>query len=160
MKYMEERPKIKSGDVLAWSSPGFINSLIKGATQSTWTHVGIAWVVGGRVFVLEAFPRNGVRIQPLSKELPFYHLRSDKFKWTKDMEAYALERVGESYSVLEAIRGFFGVTKKDSKWECAEYVQEILAHADLYALSIKPTPHEIVDYCLTEYKATISKVDK
>ena len=42
-------------------------------TRSTYAHVGLAWVIGGRVFVLEAVkPR--LRIYPLSKYANFYLL--------------------------------------------------------------------------------------
>ena len=71
-KYSEYRDQIKSGDLLAWSHRGFRSwhdfkvQAVRLFTQSEYSHVGIAWVVGGRVFVIEAVePR--VRIFPLSK---------------------------------------------------------------------------------------------
>jgi len=60
MKYSEVRDTIKSGDLLAWSHRGWRTwydikiQAVRFFTQSEFSHVGVAWAVGGRVFVLEA----------------------------------------------------------------------------------------------------------
>lgn len=63
-----------------------------------------------------------IRIFPLSKLAPFYWISTNTIL---DEEA-ALSRVGEPYSKWEAVRGFFGKTKKDGSWQCAEFVRDIL----------------------------------
>jgi hypothetical protein len=57
MKYEAAREKVKSGDLLAWSHRGWRSwydiqiQLVRFFTQSEYSHVGIAWVVGGRVHI-------------------------------------------------------------------------------------------------------------
>ena len=77
--YANIRQHIKSGDLLAWShrAPWWASlrdckiALVRLFTRSEYCHVGIAWVLGGRVFVIEAV-KPEVRIYPLSKLAPFY----------------------------------------------------------------------------------------
>lgn len=49
--YSEIRDKIKSGDVIAWKGKTIYSKIVSLATQSEFTHVAIAWVIGKRVFV-------------------------------------------------------------------------------------------------------------
>jgi len=133
VKYAELRGDIVSGDLLAWSHRGFGWNLhdlevqaVRVFTRSEYCHVGIAWEIAGRVFALEAV-QAGVRIFPLSRMLPFYWLQHDGL-WTDQVEAYALEKVGQAYSKRQAIAAFLGCLKPgaDDRWQCAEYAREIL----------------------------------
>ena len=133
MLYDEIRDKIRPGDLIAfsnekWGSKADLQTqIVRIFTRSEYSHVGIAWPIGGRVMILEAVvPR--VRIFPLSYLLPFYWMPTQA-PWSNDVEEYALARVGESYSKLEAIRGFFGLTRDNRRWQCAEYVRSILNRA-------------------------------
>lgn len=127
MRYDEARDEIRSGDLLAWSHRGwgswydFQIQAVRIFTQSEYSHVGIAWVIAGRVFVLEAVG-GGVRIMPLSALLPCYWLRLGA-TWTPAAEAAALGEVGKPYSKLQAIAAFLGRLRAgaDGKWQCAEY---------------------------------------
>lgn len=147
MNYSDIRLKIKSGDLLAWSHRSWKSwndikiQIIRFFTQSEYSHVGIAWVIGGRVFVLEAvIPL--IRIYPLSKSGEFYHIPLN-CDWTDTVEEFALSHVGEEYSTLEAIKAFFGKVSHDSKWECAEYVIDVLKEAGIN-LGDKATPTAVV----------------
>lgn len=60
MLYEEVRPLIKSGDVIAFSRRGPISRLIETVTDSDYSHVGIAWVISGRILLLEATFAHGV----------------------------------------------------------------------------------------------------
>lgn len=131
MKYDEARPHIQSGDVLAWTHRGWKSwhdiklQLVRIWTRSEFVHVGIAWVVGGRVFVIEAVSR-GVRIFPLSRLLPFYWIRVGY--WDADMEKEALAHVGDEYSNWQAALGAIRQLKvgADRRWQCAEFVQYLM----------------------------------
>ncbi len=160
MNYVEERPLIKSGDVIAFTHKEWhtVSDLeiqaVRFFTQSEFSHVGIAWVVGGRVFVLEAVvPR--VQIFPLSNYTPFYHIPMGRVLSDTALE-YALSKVGESYSKTEAIKAFFGKEKDDDQWECAEYVHSVLASNGIL-LTGKATPTGVVNDCL-EIGKTMSMV--
>ena len=153
MQYEEFRNEIKSGDVLAWTHVGFKSwkdfelMMVRLGQRSEYTHVGVAWVVAGRVFILEAVG-TGIRIFPLSKELPFFHIASN-IEWSTDVEEFALSKLGEEYSKWEAFLGLFGKTSRDDKWQCSEYVREILKKAGK-DLDCEATPSAVVNAMLDQ----------
>lgn len=124
MDYSTFRPQIQTGDLLAWSTHRakglhrLVNNLIRIFTMSEYCHVGIAWVIGDRVFVIEAV-QPCVRIFPLSGETPFYHIDMGS-KINDEQLNFLLSRVGEPYSLPQAIRAYFGKPKADKAWQCAE----------------------------------------
>lgn len=145
--YSEHREIIKSGDLLAWSHRGWKSwhdikvQMVRVFTQSEYSHVGTAWVVGGRVFVIEAVePR--ARIYPLSKLGNFYHIPMGA-NWTPEAEETALNYVGTDYSQIEAIRAFFMSLGKKSGRECAALV---IAIADACGINLgnRATPDSVV----------------
>jgi hypothetical protein len=121
---------IQPGDIIAfthegWNSWNDIQSqIVRIFTRSEYSHVGLAWPIAGRVMIIEAVVPM-IRIFPLSKLLPFYWLPLGS-PLTPEAEEFALSRVGEEYSKLEAIRGFLGKTRENEKWQCAEYVKSVL----------------------------------
>lgn len=131
MKYAAARPTIKSGDLLAFTHRSWRTwkdikiQLVRLATQSEYSHVGIAWVPqGGRVFVLEAVTPC-TRIFPLSLSGDFYHLGMDA-PWYDCTEEFALSHIGVEYSQRNAVRAFFKPLEKGNVSECAAYVREVL----------------------------------
>jgi hypothetical protein len=153
VKYAEARPQIRSGDLLAWSHRGWGSwydiqiQMVRVFTQSEYSHVGIAWVVAGRVFVLEAV-QTGVRIFPLSRLLPFYWLplgANWDAEWESEVEAWALQQVGEPYSKWQAVLAGLGLLRagEDNIWQCAEYAQEV-ARRQGTPLVGKATPADLV----------------
>lgn len=159
MKYSKDRSKIKSGDVLAWTHRGWGSwydvkiQAVRMFQRSEYSHVGIAWVVAGRVFVLEAVVPK-IRIYPLSKELPFYHIPISKDYWTPEIEEEALRLVGADYSQWEAIKSFKGGIKvgANSLWQCSEYVTYLLAKGGVVAVDAikEPTPSNVVAHLMTQ----------
>lgn len=147
MKYQDIRNHIKSGDLLAWTHRGwktwhdFKIQMVRLFTQSEYSHVGTAWVIGERVFVIEAVVPL-IRIYPLSKLGEFYWIPMDA-PWREVTEVVALERVGYPYSQVEAIKAFLSLPLDDSVWECAELVAEI-ARYDGINLGTKYTPTAVV----------------
>lgn len=128
MNYATARPQIKTGDLLFWSHGSWQNwhdiqvLAVRVFDTSEYSHVGFAWVVLGRVFVIHAIGR-GVCVEPLSTQGSFYWLPMGA-----DFPEEALEkgfsRVGESYSKWQAIFGFLRRLKigDDKLWQCAEFV--------------------------------------
>lgn len=140
MKYSEFREQIRSGDLLAWSHRGWSSwydikvQAIRVFTQSEYCHVGMALVLGGRVWVIESVTPL-VRLVPLSNLLPFYHINLHRFHlWQEDIE-HALSYVGNDeylYSQIEAIKAFFETNDPENKkLECAEFVKMIWNRAGL-----------------------------
>lgn len=150
MKYKDIRSEIKTGDLLAWSSgswktwAGIQINIVRIFTRSEYSHVGLAYVNHGRVFILEAVGA-GVRIFPLSKELPFYYI-SKPTKLSRAATTFAFEQLGEKYSKFQAILGGLGLLKdsQDDKWQCAEYVYNILKTDQKDMLDTELTPSAIV----------------
>lgn len=149
MKYSEARKHLKSGDLLAWSHARWRSwydikiQLVRMFTRSEYCHVGVCWCVGGRVFVLEAVSA-GVRIFPLSRELPFYWIPL-RAAWESEVEMWALRQVGEPYSQWQAVLAGLGLLKvgEDSIWQCAEYTAEVLRRAGI-DVGIGATPTAVV----------------
>lgn len=135
MKYSEARSQIKTGDLLAWSSGSWRSwhdiqvNLVRVFTRSEFSHVGIALVGAGRIFVLEAVSA-GVRLFPLSRALPFWWVRrpDERGEFSAEAIDFAFDRLGDRYSRLQAIRAFFGTLAagEDDRWQCAEYVLGVL----------------------------------
>lgn len=156
MKYDDARGEIRTGDLLAWSHGGWGSwhdiqvSLVRMFTQSEFSHVGLALVGAGRVFILEAVG-SGVRLFPLSRELPFYWIRRPRPLGPEAVD-FAFDRLGDGYSRLQAIRAFFGTLAlgEDDQWECAEYVLSILK-ADGEALTNVATPTGVVRAALQKW---------
>lgn len=157
MKYSDYRSNIKSGDVIATSHRAswykswydFKIAIVRAATKSTYSHVGIIANWCGRLMVLEAVEPY-VRIYPLSNMVnevgEFYHVPIP-FKIDFDGVGaldFALSKIGQPYSQIDAVRSVFTRLKDDAKWECAEYVQSCLKAAGIDILWAKSTPEEVV----------------
>lgn len=99
--YPDYRQNIKSGDLIVQgvlkrgTLTNIFTKLIRWVTLSPYVHTGTAWVVGDRVFVIEAiYPR--VVITPLSNYYDFYHLPLD-IKWDDSYLTFLLNKVGKPY---------------------------------------------------------------
>lgn len=148
-RYDDVRSNIRSGDILAWSHAGWKTwrdikiQAIRLFTQSEYSHVGIAWVVGGRVLVIEAVMPL-VRIFPLSNLLDQdCYLIPSGTPWKDDTEALALSKVGQPYSQLQAVQSFFHLPTEDTNWQCAELVRSVLKNDGLDVGNVA-TPTAIV----------------
>jgi len=147
MKYRQARPLIRSGDLLAWSHRGIKSWrdlkvwFVRLFTRSEYSHVGTAWVIGERVFVIEAVMPL-VRIYPLSKLGDFYWVQMGAY-WRKSTETLALSYVGDPYSQAQAAMSPFATPPEDDRWECAELVARI-ARQDSIDLGRAYTPAAVV----------------
>jgi hypothetical protein len=147
VKYEDIRPSIKSGDLLAWNHKGkgrwnrFLIWLGRLGQLSGWTHVGVAWVVGERVLILDAVSK-GVRDYPLSMDLPCY-LISRNEPLTDAQLAFALSKKGQKYSYWECFLAWLGRNDKTNEfWECAEFVCAVLG------LDCQAVPSAVVDHAM------------
>lgn len=151
MKYYQARPLIKSGDILAFSHGdwktlnGFKINMIRIFTRSTYSHIGIAWVVNNRVFVLEAV-KPMLRIYPLSHLGSFYLIGMDA-TWLSTTEDYALSKVGVKYSELLAVKAFFEPLEEGNVEQCAAYVREVLKRESI-DLGRRSTPDAVIKQAL------------
>lgn len=158
MKYTEARPKIRSGDLIATSHGksmfsswrDFKIQMVRIFTKSEYSHVATAWVIGERVFVIEAVQPK-VRIYPLSKILVessgFYWVPMNA-PWKESTLTLALSCVGDPYSQLQAMEAYFQLPREDSLWECAELARTI-AKCDGVDLGFEATPAKIMHRAIT-----------
>ena len=153
MRYQDARPLIRSGDVLAWSHRGIRSWhdlkiwFVRLFTRSEYSHVGLAWVTDGRVFVIEAVMPL-VRVYPLSKLLDHgcFWIPS-KAPWKATTEEYAMACVGDVYSQIQAMEAPFEMPPADKLWECAELAASILK-MDGIDLGTVYTPSAVVQAAL------------
>ena len=157
MIYADARLRIKSGDVLAFSHRPIRSwydlqiAIVRAFTRSEYSHVGIAYRLAGRVFILEAVS-SGIRIYPLSRCGAFYWI--PRLRMTVAEEVEALLHVGAPYSKWEALKAFFGKSDDtNDQWQCSEYVAHVLS------LPIEnQTPAEVVRYLLDTEGRTLRYV--
>jgi len=133
VKYAEARSRIKTGDMLLWRdhNGGTVRSMVerwivRHGTASPYTHVGVAWVDNGRVWVMDITTR-GCAPRLLSTCLPFDWAAAPE-PLSADALAYAFSCFGQwTYSRWQAVMGAakrltIGV---DTKGQCAEYTLAI-----------------------------------
>lgn len=155
MSYTRHRSSIKSGDLLAWSSQGDWRSrhglethLTRIGTESEWTHVGIAWVEHGRVWVIE-LTTLGCAPRLLSDELPCAWLPAPR-RLSDRALTYAFSRFGRlRYSRWQAVLGWLKrlTIGDDLAGQCSELVIEIL-RVDAMAPTDVATPAALIDGAL------------
>lgn len=144
MIYSQMRDTIKNGDLLVWDSMPIVNFF----TQSSYSHVGIALWIGKRLFVLEAdIPE--VRLYPLSQKASFYIITGVAPDWNEEVTDFALEFIGNKYSIWDAIRSLFVPLKVNGSWQCVEYAKFIYRKMGI-ELNDNYLPKEIVREFLTK----------
>lgn len=150
MNYNDFRPAIKTGDLLAFSHVSWetwrdwLNHAVRFYTESEFSHVGMAYVINDRVFVLEAVAE-GVRMFPLSTSLPFYHVSNPK-PLTETAANYAFNKLGVKYEnrFKMLLNVFFNMElNKNGRLQCSEYFNLILRANDQF-LTVIDTPAAIV----------------
>jgi hypothetical protein len=142
------RPYITSGDVLAWRGSSLGAEIVRHWTGDTYSHVGIAWRIAGRVLLLEAASGRGVVAVPLSGSLSpdCYWIRT-RADWGPKPAQMALDQLGMGYGWWNDIRVGLGMRPKSGRWECAQYVMSVLAASGL-KLDCKATPGGVVESLL------------
>jgi hypothetical protein len=158
MDYASIRSSIKSGDLIALSHTawGSLYDLqiqaVRTFTQSEYSHICVAWVIGGRVFVIEAVEPK-VRIMPLSnmQDVGFYWIPTNNEMSETELE-FGLSKVGiGTYSKIEAIEAQLDLLDigKDDLWECAELT---IAMRKLSSVNLgdKATPAAVVQNALEQ----------
>ena len=155
--YADSRTLIKTGDILIWEGTSILSWVISKWTHSPYTHVGIAWVVGNRVLVLQADPGVGIDAAPLSKALPVFWLPIP-CALTEEALGQALDRLQESYSFMNAIRAGFGLRPRYKGFQCAQYVNKVLRATGLRLHLPDLTPKSLVEVASVTFDQTPLKL--
>ena len=139
---------IKSGDILFYSGEDEVSKLIRWATKSMWSHVGILIKLEGidRILLLESVENVGVRIIPLSKyikniekeeeEEDFYArlivARHNKLEnhMVKGLLNFGIDQITRPYDreeiqrIMVRIAKGEGKAERDKAYMCSELVYE------------------------------------
>lgn len=133
-EYESYKHRLRSGDLLAWTTSGFkgLSDIpaygIRLFTQSEYYHVGIVWVVGGRYLLVEAMPPK-VRIYPISKKPNFIHIpmwNKEDMALNRTLEINEVPKMRFTKSLNEEVSGI-PCLLEDEKL-CAMTDEEFLLH--------------------------------
>jgi hypothetical protein len=152
MDYEKVRPYLQTGDIVFCSGNYLFSRIIQRLTKSTWSHVAVIYKDEqlGRVLVLEAEARVGIRLIPLSVYLKNYNdtkrpykgkmvIAKTKVAVEKDNLnkgiSFGLDELSRPYDNWEIIRIFLRILFKKGKRErnrsyiCSELVRDIYVKA-------------------------------
>ena len=121
---------IKDGDLLAWSDrSGLYTNIIRFFTMSEYTHVGIAIIENGELYVVEAVAPEVRKIRVLDR-MPFFHIPMN-IEMTSELKEKANSFLGKKYSTIQAMLSWFNIYINDDKWYCTELTYEFYKTAGL-----------------------------
>jgi hypothetical protein len=115
-----------SGDVILWEGRGLAARLVRWATRSRWSHVGIALWSGPRLLVLDSYPFKGTRVQPLSLCADNAYWMKNVAGWDSASHAFAIDELGRRYSFQNLWKTWMGLHLVKSEYHCAQYVAAVL----------------------------------
>ncbi len=150
--YEKIREQLKTGDIFFSSGSYAFSGIIQRLTRSAWSHVAIIYKDEElqRVMVLEAEPRIGIRLIPLSKYLKDYKGSKRSYKGQVvlcklnfDLEknklnkaiSFGLDELTRPYDNWEIIRIMtrilfrIGKKEKNKSYICSELVRDAFAKA-------------------------------
>ncbi|PCJ44020.1 MAG: hypothetical protein COA99_07430 [Moraxellaceae bacterium] len=144
-RYIDIRRDIKSGDIVAWQGRFTNRRLLKLFNQKIG-HVGIAWVISNRVFIIHALTQ-GIVINPLSRLTPFIWLATET-EWSEETQVFALSELGRSYSYVDVLRSVIGMpSDTNNGWMCGEFARAVLQQAKLPVT--QDFPSKLIDEVLS-----------
>ncbi len=146
------RDQVQTGDIFFSSGSYAFSGVIQRLTKSMWSHVAVIYkdTELGRVLVLEAEPKVGIRLVPLSKYLKNYNGKRRPYKGQIAIAqlnialekeslhrgiSFGLDELSKPYDNFEIvrimIRILFHISKRERNraYICSELVRDILAKA-------------------------------
>lgn len=148
VKYEDLNGIIRSGDILFYSGEDEVSKLIRWATNSMWSHIGILlyWEEFDRILLLESVENMGVRLIPLSiyikdlqaeeQEEEFYArlvvARHQDLKASKisQLVNFGIDQITRPYDqeeiqrIMVRIATGEGKAERDRAYMCSELVYE------------------------------------
>ena len=155
MQYNEIRSELKSGDIVFLAGDSFLSKVVEYASPSKWSHLGVVWVTSGRVFLIDAAFKSGIRIIPLShfKHFDLIQLHIDP---TDESIEFMMSHIGEPYDIREAVLGWLSIPFiNETGWQCVEFVDEFLKLNNIYPDYAQKTPQKTVDFLLKTIKTSM-----
>ncbi len=152
--YEKIREHLKTGNIFFSSGSYLFSGVIQRLTKSTWSHVAVVYKDEelGRVMVLEAEPRIGIRLIPISKYIRDYqgkkrpykgqiaiaklNIEVDKEKFNKGI-SFGLDELTRPYDNFEIVRIMVRILlhmsrrEKNRNYICSELVRDMFAKAGI-----------------------------
>ena len=148
---------ISSGDLIAWTNTdSFYLKIVRLFTLSEYTHVGVAVVENGEIYVVEA-NRPKVEKNKLSVRTPIYHIPMD-VDFTKESSELLHSYIGKKYSVLQAALSYIGVYINDDKWYCTELAYDFYDKLG-FKFKKRLTPTKFVKQAITNYNKQLNYIE-
>ncbi|MCU0445774.1 MAG: hypothetical protein MUE85_12745 [Microscillaceae bacterium] len=146
--YQSLRETVKSGDILFYSGEDEVSKLIRWATHSIWSHVGIIVKIDNlkRILLLESVESMGVRLIPVSKYIKNVEEYADEEKFDarlviarhnqltpakiKKMLSFGIDQITRPYDhheiqrIIQRIIAGEGKADRDRAFMCSELVYE------------------------------------
>lgn len=140
--YHALRHTIQSGDVIA-----FRRHLVSpGDSVGLYSHVAIAWVIGGRILLLESGSRAGAHIAVASQRLCGHcDLIRIKANWTISVEEWALSAAGRGPAYLMNFLASIGLHVRHGANISSLFVAAVLKRAGVHLSEQGYTPQALID---------------
>ncbi|HNF46901.1 MAG TPA: YiiX/YebB-like N1pC/P60 family cysteine hydrolase [Chitinophagaceae bacterium] len=125
--YEKIRERLQTGDIFFCSGSYTFSGIIQRLTKSAWSHVAIVYKDPelGRILILEAEPRIGIRLIPISKYLHDYKGTSRPYKGQIVMAKLNIKL--EHEKIKKAISfGLDELTRPYDNWEIVRIMTRIL----------------------------------
>ena len=152
--YEKIRDHLKTGQIVFCSGSYAFSGIIQNLTKSTWSHVAVIYKdeALGRVLLLEAEPKYGIRLIPLSKYLKDYKGTNRPYKGQivvtqlnipvekKNLDrgiSFGLDELTRPYDNYEIVRIMMRILfhiskrKKNRAYICSELVRDIFVKAGI-----------------------------
>jgi permuted papain-like amidase YaeF/Yiix C92 family enzyme len=153
-KYDFVRDQLMTGDIFFSSGSYRFSRIIQKLTKSVWSHVAIVYrdVELKRIMVLEAEPKIGIRLIPLSKYIKDYKGTKKPYKGQvviaklnfdlphenmNNAISFGLDELSRPYDNWEIIRIFLriifriGKREKNRNYICSELVRDAFSKAEI-----------------------------
>jgi uncharacterized protein YycO len=151
VKYPALRQTVQAGDLLFYSGEDEVSRLIRRATQSLWSHIGIIFKIENldRILLLESVESMGVRLIPVSRYIKNVENEENDGKYdarlviarhqalkpeqVKPFINFGIDQISRPYDlaeikrIIERIQKGKGKIIRDEAYMCSELVYECFA---------------------------------
>ncbi|WP_431808215.1 YiiX/YebB-like N1pC/P60 family cysteine hydrolase [Lysinibacillus sphaericus] len=153
ISYEEATKKIENGDIFFCSGRYLVSELIKKASNSIFSHVGLLYHWNNNIFVLESVEDDGVRAIPLSHYLYNYDNSNEKYNGEIYVARYEIFEKSDFYK--EKINTMFEsaiklLNRNYDKAEIAKIVARIGLEVGKHQDNNEYICSEFVDACFKQ----------
>jgi uncharacterized protein YycO len=151
VKYPALRQTVQAGDLLFYSGEDEVSRLIRRATQSLWSHIGIIFKIENldRILLLESVESMGVRLIPVSRYIKNIENEDNEGKYDARLVIarhqalkpeqvnpfinFGIDQISRPYDlaeikrIIERIQKGKGKIIRDESYMCSELVYECFA---------------------------------